>query len=48
MMFPALTQAGAAADAFDVMMAAGLLTLITLAVVVDLAVALGWVRDRWR
>jgi hypothetical protein len=48
MISPALTQAGAAADAFDVLMAGGLLALITLAVIVDLAGLLGWAVRWWR
>jgi hypothetical protein len=49
MIFPALPyQAGAAADAFDLMMLAIVVGVVGLALIVDLAVALEWVRDRWR
>jgi hypothetical protein len=46
MMFPALTQAGAAADAFDVAMAAIVLGLITVAIIVNIGAAIGWLRRR--
>ena len=47
-MFPAPVQAGAAADAFDVVMLTIVVGVVGLALIVNLAVALGWVRDRWR
>jgi len=42
------TNAGAAADAFDVLMATIVLGAVVLAIVVNLGAAWGWLRNRRR
>ena len=47
-MLPAFTQAGAAADAFDVAMATVVLGVVAIALVTNLGAVVAWVRGRWR
>jgi hypothetical protein len=48
MIFPTLTQAGAAADAFDVLMMTVVLGTIGVALLVNLASAFSFWWNRWR
>jgi hypothetical protein len=43
-----ITNAGAAADAFDVAMATIVLGTMSIALIANLGAVLAWVRSRWR
>ena len=46
MMFPTLTQAGPAADAFDLVMLTVVLGTVGIALLINIGAAWGWLRRR--